>query len=569
MFAWGPRDAFIVSTLRPGPTSPGQPRPLPRRIQADGCSCDGMVMFSQGGTGLPLVGTQHTRLVAELAAHVRRSDSFSMIILQGSPGVGKSRIIREVYNSLARSQPEPAYWPILPTIPGDPLALRKCLGPGRQRFVWGADALPSYLWWEFTCRLSDDCEPSDAITEFGPFLGRHTLPLTLAVSRERGVSAEIITTLRSQWRALTEDATNDAAGETLGRMIDWLTPLDPVGIGWMINRLRDVMHWQVNRNSAMRQLADSTLLDGPADMGGDVARSVCGLTDGVLPAVIAVEDLHFAGEDTVSLLTHLRDLDAKVTVLATAWQEAKDHHNYRRLLTQLEGTTSVHRVDEPTKEAVSLLIRYFAPETLSPEADKVAERWPNPFALLTMLTLPRVQKAIERQSGRLVWGPDLTSAPLSLQDLYYARLDQPPNEVKGALSIAAGALPITGETSQAFMPNTVARAACDVRLRQDCLTDVAAIESALQASVEEYSWCISPTPATALFREPMLGLVARRLFDEETPEVDAKELRHRVSQALRAFIDHVRDGGFDLPIDDPQVVLACTWLVTLEGSKRG
>ena len=221
------------------------------------------------------------------------------------------------------------------------------------------------------------------------------------MERGRGIYAGLVATIRSRLRALTDDPAHDVLEETLRRIIECLTPLHPIGIGWMISRLRDVMHWHAERSGAMRQLGDSTLLEGPSDIAGAVATSISALTDGVLPAVIAVEDLHHAGEDTVSLLARLEALDAKVTVLATAWQESNHHENYRRLLIQLNNTTSIQRVDEPKQEAVARLIRYFAPLTLEAEAKKIALRWPNPFALLTMLTLPRLQRWIERQSGRL------------------------------------------------------------------------------------------------------------------------------------------------------------------------
>jgi len=67
----------------------------------------------------------------------------------------------------------------------------------------------------------------------------------------------------------------------------------------------------------------------------------------------------------------------------------------------------------------------------------------------------------------------------------------------------------------------------------------------------------------------MLGRVARALFDDETPETDARELRQHVVGILRDFIDKARGAGFDLPIDDPQVLLACNWLVALTETADG
>lgn len=342
--------------------------------------------------------------------------------------------------------------------------------------------MPGYLWWDFACRISDDSEPSDAITEFGPFLSRHSLPLALAVSSQRGIAADILASLRSRWRDLLEDGVNDATAELLGGLVEGFAHVDPLGIGWVVNRLREVARWQMDRSRAMRKLSDTSLLEGPADLAGDLARHIRSLTDGVLPAVIAIEDLHWAGEDTLSLLTRMRDLRVPATILATAWLEGKEHDTYQRLLDQLDGYTTVCSVKAPDRDEITQLISHFAPTTPTTEACKVADRWSNPFALITMLTLPRVRKSIERHHGCLEWGSDFGRPPHSLEGLYYDRLDQLPTDVKIALSVAAGSLPGISEmsASQAFLPRTVADAACAVEAWVDRLPDEAAVESALQ-----------------------------------------------------------------------------------------
>ena len=114
-----------------------------------------------------------------------------VIVLQGASGVGKSRIIRELYRWWASRQPAPGYWPSLPEI-GAPaparagagsavaLANRKIIGPPSDDFVWPAGALPAFTWWPFNCGSMSTGDAIDVVTQARPSIQAHLKPALLA-----------------------------------------------------------------------------------------------------------------------------------------------------------------------------------------------------------------------------------------------------------------------------------------------------------------------------------------------------------------------------------------------------
>ena len=57
----------------------------------------------------PFVGEEHLALRNTLLEHIQPRDrGFRAVVIEGPSGVGKSRVIREVYNALASQQPAPS-----------------------------------------------------------------------------------------------------------------------------------------------------------------------------------------------------------------------------------------------------------------------------------------------------------------------------------------------------------------------------------------------------------------------------------------------------------------------------
>ncbi len=74
----------------------------------------GTVGHSEGG----LVGAGHNRVVEQLLQVLVQlqsgdADTPRLVLLRGPSGVGKSRVVRELYERLRDAQPDPGYWPPL------------------------------------------------------------------------------------------------------------------------------------------------------------------------------------------------------------------------------------------------------------------------------------------------------------------------------------------------------------------------------------------------------------------------------------------------------------------------
>ena len=126
-----------------------------------------------------LAGEGHRHIVDLLAARVRAVaegdvDVPRAVILQGASGTGKSRVVRELYRVLRIELDGGRYWPELQESGGgdsrspDPLPGRKSTGPDVAGFVWPAEALPSFAWWQLHCERMQTGQVIDVVAQAQP-----------------------------------------------------------------------------------------------------------------------------------------------------------------------------------------------------------------------------------------------------------------------------------------------------------------------------------------------------------------------------------------------------------------
>ena len=132
----------------------------------------------------------HVQIVDDLLKQLRdiqNGDTASprVVVLEGPSGVGKTRIIQELYQKLRENDP---YWPPMQepvrveTAGADPMAARKLVAPNPKDFTWPAGALPSFGWWGLNCeRLSKDSY-LDAVAELRPQLDSNNQPTNVTVN---------------------------------------------------------------------------------------------------------------------------------------------------------------------------------------------------------------------------------------------------------------------------------------------------------------------------------------------------------------------------------------------------
>ncbi len=514
-------------------------------------------------SGVPLVGAGHKKFVDILTESARETgQGCRIVLLEGPSGVGKSRIIREVYGSLTSKQEDPPYWPSLVDNRENVVQTRKLIGPGRSAFRWSPGAYPNFLWWDISCRISDDRNPSDAITEFAPFLARHVLPAALSVSRDRGVSTEILVDLANSWRSFAKDVGSEGALEVASRIFNLVSGLDTFGLGLAVKELLAAANWLRGRQANQQQLVADVVLDSQrvplAQSQVDLLESMAARR---LPVVIAIEDLHFMGSDTRELLSELHRRNADVLVLGTAWPESRARPEYNAWREGEGKVTTVYSVQPPSPRDTADMVLAFAPRTSRIEARRIAGKWPNPFALLVLLSLKRVQERIVSGGGALVFGEDLVDEPREVEELYRLRLEEMPSEVAEVLAVTTGTLPTAAELFTAdFVRALVGRAAVGA----GAITEpVESVTARLEEAEREFYWCTDKGAGVSMFTEPPLQMAAHRRWVDESTRQRRQELLQRVVAELEALIDERRGGGLFVPLDDPTAVAACTWLVDL------
>ncbi len=514
---------------------------------------------------IPFVGEQHLALRNSLLDQIQpRARGFRAVVIEGPSGVGKSRVIREVYSALVSQQPEPSYWPTLPGSTQNPLAGRQVLGPGRMDFIWEPNALPSFIWWDIACSANADRDPFDAIWAFAPFLERHLLPTALSQSVQKGLAFEIAGEVRRSLRSLMHEALEEGGMESLNRILGTLDLAMP-GMAWLAHRVAGGVQWLTRRREAHLALQRSVSLAPSTEWASAHAvDQLEQMTAGILPAVVAIEDLHLMGDDMADMLGLLQKRDVGITVIASAWPEGRTRHSYGPWRSEAERNNCVQFVElaSPDRAAMRTVVTRLAPSTPATDADRVVDAWPNPLALLTLLTLERTQRRIRRDHGALLWSEALEDEPSRITDLYLAQLRELPPSVSRVLSIAAGCLPEPPTQGTRFVVDVISVAADRARLLEPGTCDSAQFRAALENSIDLYHWCLRHEPGLSSFRERALHSAARQYLTQEI--LDHEEwtaLRDQVIKALREFIDKRRAGGFILDSFDAANLVASNWLL--------
>ncbi len=369
--------------------------------------------------------------------------------------MGKSRVVRELYQRLRDTQPDPGYWPPLiesGTRPGagvDPLATRKLLAPPAENFVWPAGALPGFSWWAFNCDRMPHGDAVDVIAQASPELQAHLVAVSLAW-REAAGWGQKLKGKREQLiergkEVLTEGGLEGAA-QVLGAL-DLALP----GLGLAVN-------WLGKSVSAVRQRqADAELLGSQIRLGEQVhaervsaARTLAELLVSVshpaVAAIVVVEDIHLMGAELAELLDRLAQPrpGSPVLVVGTVWPEGEDNPAYAawRGAAERQGQLRTLHMPELDPGDLTVLLRRAAPRTADEDAARLVNRYRNPLALELLLSLRRVQRRIERDGGQLLLSAqDLADLPTSIRNMYAARWAELPAKVRESLMMAVGALP--------------------------------------------------------------------------------------------------------------------------------
>jgi hypothetical protein len=491
-----------------------------------------------------------------------------VVVLKGSSGVGKSRIVREFYDRL-RAEEAPAYWPPLAGVErttaggADAMAARKEVAPRVKGFTWPADTLPTFAWWGFNCERMADNTMVDVVALARPQLDAHQIPLLMAWREVAGIGDKVRENRKKMISAM-RDASIDEATDKLMDVLEGFNVVVPFGgtlINWGWKGIKAARERKRQRASlgADVDLGDASAGEGRS-AGEDLAEVVRGVAHPGLPAVVVVEDMHLMGEEFAAFVdsVSLRAAGKPVLVVGTAWPEGFHEGTHPVFAGWLANATKrgvAEVVDCPVlddADLVTLLRRYGqAPMTDDATAQRVVNRLATPHFLKLWLDLPRTRRNIRRHEGAVVLDSDL-ELPDSVEEVLRDMWASLPEDVRVALLHAVAVNPLKDPLSQ-FVPGI----ASEIAHRFD-QKDVDAMLAALGEAEQPIAWC-QTSAGLEFFREPTLADTARSAAGKEFDPEDVRELEGIARTCLAEWIEERRE-GIDLPPGDATESIAQWYL---------
>ena len=495
-----------------------------------------------------------------------------VVVLSGSAGSGKTRIVQELYARL-RSDRGDAYWPAMGdavrTRGGaetDPMAGRKVVAPRIDGFLWPAGALPTFGWWGLNCERLASGSSQDVVSAMRLQLEAHALPLAMArrqvedfKDKTRRLAGEAVDEVRSAFIDEGLSAAFDALkqrhisvpfGSTL---VKW--GFKGVDASWRrvqeLNRLkRDFLLGEQGRSiqrTASQQLADMLI----------------SLSCRALPAVIAIEDMHLMGRELPAFLDAVSSRrSSPILVVGTVWPEGENNRVYRRWLNKAQSRGTVQYVNSPILgvDDLSRMIQEEAPRTSKADLLQIADRLNNPYLIRLWLTERRTQEHIEGHDGAVVLADDNIRLPEDVVAVLKGRWDELDDAVRAGLLYAAAISADTDGSACRFVSEVVAGVVN--RRELDVQYDA---RMGLRRAIENLCWCRSER-GIDFFVEPLLVEYLRSKVDSHFSKEGWRQLRQLTQDALAEWISRRVDGIYLPPSEVSTFV--CQWFLSVDDGER-
>ena len=495
-----------------------------------------------------------------------------VVVLSGSAGSGKTRIVQELYARL-RSDREDAYWPAMGdavrTRGGagtDPMAGRKVVAPRIDGFLWPAGALPTFGWWGLNCERLASGSSQDVVSAMRSQLEAHALPLAMArrqvegwKDKTRRLAGEAVDEVRS---AFTDEGLSAAFDALKQRHIS--VPFGSTLVKWgfkgvdaswrrvqELNRLkRDFLLGEQGRSiqrTASQQLADMLI----------------SLSCRALPAVIAIEDMHLMGRELPAFLDAVSSRrSSPILVVGTVWPEGESNGVYRRWLNKAQSRGTVQYVNSPILgvDDLSRMIQEEAPRTSKADLLQIADRLKNPYLIRLWLMECRTQEHIEGHDGAVVLADDNIRLPEDVVAVLKGRWDELDDAVRTGLLYAAAISPDTDGSACRFVSEVVAGVVN--RRELDVQYDA---RMGLRRAIENLCWCRSER-GIDFFVEPLLVEYLRSEVDSHFSKEGWRQLRQLTQDALAEWIS-CRVDGIYLPPNEVSTFV-CQWFLSVDDGER-
>lgn len=524
-----------------------------------------------------LLGEGHHRLLAMLLARVEavtagESGVPRVVLIEGASGMGKSRIVRELYQVMRNRYDADGYWPQLDEHGGnasrsrDPLPGRKVIGPSVDDFLWPANALPGFGWWQFHCERMYAGQFMNSVTQIRPEVDAHLVPVALAWSYAASVGDKW-TAKRAAVTARVRQVLAEGGVEAASQLLTGLGYTVP-GLGLAASWLLDGYHATRERHARRGDLRQDLNLGDrvrkqQSSSGAQLASVILGVAHAKVPAVVVVEDAHLMDAAMAEMLDRLAvaDVAHPVVVVATAWPESSDSPAYTRWRDAAIAERRVEIVGVPELGIADLIeiVRAYAPATGFNVARAAAVTYANPLALEATLGSRMLQRAIADNRGAVPESA-LSSYPVGLGDVYRDRFRELPDETQLALAVAGGALPDSGGGGVVPFVQSVALEAverCGV-----AALPIDSLKAGFSQAFDEHVWLIRSGKIDR-FREPLQAEIAREQLQRDVLTTSEFEgFRDAVFDVLTERIDAVRGSGYRLADSDETRALSA-WLLVM------
>ena len=495
-----------------------------------------------------------------------------VVVLSGSAGSGKTRIVQELYARL-RSDRGDAYWPAMGdavrTRGGagtDPMARRKVVAPRIDGFLWPAGALPTFGWWGLNCERLASGSSQDVVSAMRSQLEAHALPLVMARRQVEG--------LKDKTRRLAGEVVDEVRGafvdEGLSAAFDALKrshisiPFGATLVKWGIKGVDT--SWR--RMQELNRLKHDFLL---GEQGRSVQRTasqqladmLISLSYRDLPTVIAIEDMHLMGREMPAFLDAVSSRrSSPVLVVGTVWPEGESNGVYRRWLSKAQSRGTVQHLKSPILEVdgLSRMIQEEAPRTSKADLFQIADRLNNPYLIRLWLTERRTQEHIEGHDGAVVLADENIRLPEDVVAVLKGRWDELDDAVRNAVFYAAAISPDTDGSACRFVSEVVVGVVN--RWEEDMRYDV---RMGLRRAIEKLCWCRSEQ-GVDFFVEPLLVEYLRRKAGSHFGKEGWRQLRLLTQDALAEWICR-RVDGVDLPSTEVSTFV-CQWFLGVDDGER-
>ena len=354
---------------------------------------------------LPFVGEDRRKLLGQLLDHyqtVKESKKPMWVSLEAESGWGKTRLMQELYSTLAASQ-ETEYWPktILETyenkITSKLSDKRKLLFPSLSNFGRAPCSLPDYMFWGINCAERAGA-PLDVILEDLEQIKIHQPYITYKAALQKETKLSSVVDIFK--KVGSHDVTDRIESVIKGALEEFIGGF-PLGNAML--KTSKVLIRSVNEHLEKREAFNASGIEPKKSLSDDAFKLVSNIPEMGTPLIVCIEDLHLASEEMTALLVRLvTDVKLPILVITTTWpgrferianiasvienlQPIDQLQRYSSLTNLANGTL----LENLTNTGKADLVRSYFPNCADDLLDTIIQHYTNPLAIELLCTLPR------------------------------------------------------------------------------------------------------------------------------------------------------------------------------------